>query len=98
VHAALGFVATVGAADVGRLAGTGDGSEGPIEHADDLAEVDLGRCPGEEIAAALALPTLQYAVVLEAEQDQLEELRRDLLLAGQVRDARARDRRVRAVP
>ena len=87
MHPALGFVAAVGAADVGGLAGARHRGEGTVEHADDLAEIDLGRIPGQEIPAALALPALEHAVVLEAEEDELEELGRDLLFPGQVRDA-----------
>ena len=69
-------------AHVGGLAGAGHRGQRAIEHPDDLAQVDVGRIAGQEVPPALPFPALQDALVLEAEQDQLEELGRDLLLAG----------------
>jgi len=78
------LVAAVGAGHVGCLAGAWDRRQGAVEHAEDLAEVDLGRITGEEIAAAFALSALKNSIVPEAQQNQFEELGGNLLGAGEI--------------
>src|SRR6202011_1007540 len=52
---AMLLVGAILAAPVGILAGAGDGSERPIEDANDMANLDFMRRPGQRVAAALAL-------------------------------------------
>src|SRR4051794_4025941 len=80
------LVPAVAAGHVGRLAGAGNRRERAVEHPDDLAEIDGAWVAGEQIAAALPFPAAQDALIPKLEQDQLEELRRDLLLPGKVGD------------
>jgi hypothetical protein len=87
VYTAHCLITAVGAGHVGGLAGAGDGRKRAVEHAHDLAKVDIRWIPGEEIAATFALPALEDSVVLEAEQDEFEELRGDLLRAGKIDDS-----------
>jgi hypothetical protein len=87
MHPTNGFIAAVGAALVGGLAGTGNRGQGPIEHPDDLTQVDIGRVSGEEIPSTLSFSAPQQTLVLEAKQDQLEELGRNLLGAREIGDA-----------
>ena len=49
--------------------------------------MDVRRIPGEEIAPTLSFSTLENSVVLETKQNLLEELRGDLLRAGQIGDS-----------
>ena len=94
VYPADCLVPAVGAWYIGRLAGTGDRRQGTIEHPHDLSERDLCGITGKEVAAALPFPALKDSVVSQAEQDELEELRRDLLRPSQVGDTHRLARRV----
>src|SRR4029077_12977087 len=74
------------AAPVGGLADARRQRERTFEHADNLADGDVGGFPPEQIAPALPLLAVQQAVALELEQDGLEEFLRKLLPFGQFRD------------
>src|SRR5215213_8763372 len=76
----------VGAGHISRLAGAGNGGEWPVEHADDLPERDFRWIASKEVTTPLPFPALQNAVVPETEKDELEELGRNLLRAGEVCD------------
>ncbi len=84
MHTADRLVPAVGAGYVGGLAGAGHRGQGTIEHADDLAQIDVCRIPGKEVAPALPLSALQDALVLQPKENELEKLRGDLLLAGEI--------------
>ena len=72
VDTAHRLVAAIGAGHVRRLAGAGDRGERAVEHPNDLAQVDIRRITGEEVASSLPLAASQDALVPEAEQNQLE--------------------------
>src|SRR5687768_6388747 len=55
VDAAHGFVPAVSAGHVGSLAGAGNGCEGPIKHANNLTQVNLGGITREEVATSFSL-------------------------------------------
>ena len=86
MHAADRLVLAIRAGYIGGLAGAGYWSEGAVEHADDLPQIDVGRVARQQVSPALALPALQDPLVLEPKQDQLEKFRRDLLFPGEIGD------------
>ena len=88
------FVSAVGAWYIGRLAGTGDWRQGTIEHPHDLSERDLCGVTRKEVAPALPFPALEHAVVSQAEEDEFEELGRDLLGPSEVGNTHRLARRV----
>jgi hypothetical protein len=88
------LVPAVGAWYIGRLAGTGDRRQGTIEHPHDLSERDLCGITCKEVAAPLPFPALEDSVVSQAEQDELEELGRDLLRPSEVGDTHRLARRM----
>jgi hypothetical protein len=87
VHSTDRLIAAIGAALVGCLAGAGDRRQWPIEHANNLAEIDIGGVTGKEVASTLPFAASQEPLVPETEQDQLEELGRDLLGPREIRDS-----------
>ena len=94
VYPADCLVPAVGAWYIGRLAGAGDRRQGTIEHPHDLSERDLCGITGKEVAATLPFPALEHAVVSQTEQDELEELGRDLLRPSEIGDTHRLARRV----
>src|SRR5262245_4509708 len=90
---ACGLVAAGVAATMGRLACAKHWSEGCSDDAHDLAERDIRRSAREQIAAVRAPPTVQDTVVLEVEQDELEELLREIVPLGDIRDQQRLARR-----
>lgn len=80
-----GFVA-VGAGLVAGLAGAGDRREGAVEHADDMADLDLLGRHGKAIAAELALAAMDEAGIAHFGQDGVEEFLRDIVARRDVID------------
>src|SRR4051812_45877310 len=79
VYATDSLIRAIGAAHVSGLAGTRNWCKRPIENSDDLTEVDLGGIPSQAVASALSLSALQDPMISQAQQNQLQELGRDLL-------------------
>ncbi|CAI2934080.1 protein of unknown function [Aminobacter niigataensis] len=67
-------------------AGAWDRRQGPVEHAHDMADLDLRRRLGEPVAAVLALAALDEAGIAQLAQDGVEELFRDFVGSGDVAD------------
>ena len=80
------LVPAVGTCDVGGLAGAGDWGKRPIEHANDLPEIDLRWIAREQISASLPLPAAQNPLVAQSQENQLEKFGGDLLGPSQIGD------------
>jgi hypothetical protein len=81
------LVAAIGTALVGRLTGTRDRREGPVEHPNHLAQIDVRWIPGKQISTPLPFSASQQPLVLETEENELEKFRGDLFGLGEIGDA-----------